>query len=375
MLRKVLTGKLASARPWISEDGEGISASASPTDIETMFQLIYLYSTAPRRDEAAFEALRAAMREGLRNRDLSPETVFGDTIARAVWGNQPRRLPPTLATVDELDLDRALAIYADRLGDMSDASFVFVGDMDLARLRPLVERYLASLPGKARKEKFKDLGLHRKKGVTRVRVHEGREDKASVLLRYHGESPWSDPAHTDLVSLQSYLNIRLREVLRDQMGGVYAPTVSSAFDRVPFDSWSLSISFSCKPADVEKLEKAAQDVFADVKKNGVADTYIEKLTSQRTRDLELDYRNNGFWLGRLATAYQRGDDPRQILTLHELTKRVTSENIRQAARKYLNPTQYVDAQLLPEAQPPAAPAPVTRPDTPAAATKVDAPAP
>jgi zinc protease len=370
MLRKVLAGKLVSARPWLAEDDEGISSSASPKDIETMFQLMHLYVTAPRRDEAAFEAFRAAVREGLRNRDLSPEAVFGDTVARAVWGNQPRRLPPTLASVEEINLDRALEIYQERFADVSDVSFVFVGDLDLASMRPLVERYLASLPGKGRKEKFKDLGLHRKKGVTRVRVHEGREDKATLLLRYHGESPWSDPAHTDLVSLQSYLNIRLREVLRDQMGGVYAPSVSSDFDRVPFDAWTLSISFSCKPADVDKLQTAIAEVVADVKKNGVSATYIEKLVSQRSRDLELSYRNNGFWLGRLASSYERGDDPRKILLLNELTRRVTSDNIRLAARKYLRDDQYIDAQLLPRAEP--APASATAPSTPDA-TKPMAP--
>jgi zinc protease len=248
-------------------------------------------------------------------------------------------------------------------------SFVLVGDMDLATLRPLVERYLASLPGaapgrKAKKEHFKDLGLHRKRGVTRVRVHEGREDKATITLTYHGESPWSDPAHTDLVSLQSYLNIRLREVLRDEMGSVYAPTINSSFDRVPFDAWSLNISFTCKPADIEKLEKGIHDVFAELEKSGVGASYIEKLVSQRTRDLELDYRNNGFWLNRLADTYERGDDPRKILILHDLTKRVTSENIRLAARKYLRDDQYIDAQLLPKREPAAT---SQTPSTPAAA--------
>jgi zinc protease len=368
MLGKVLAGKLAGAQPWLDEDSEGISSGASPQDIETMFQLIHLYVTAPRRDPEAFEALRAALRENLRNRDLSPEAVFGDTLAREVWGNSPRRLPPTLASVEQIQIDRALEIYKERVGDVSDTTFVFVGDIDPAVLRPLVERYLASLPGKGRKEKFKDLGLHRKKGITRVRVHEGREDKASVLLQHHGESPWSDPAHTDLVSLQSYLQLRLREVLRDQMGGVYAPQVSSSFDRIPFDAWTLSISFQCKPADIEKLERAVQEVVADVKKNGVAEGYIEKLKSQRTRDLELDYRSNGFWLGRLTSAYEHADDPRQILGLHELTKRVTSDNIRLAARKYLREDQYIDAQLLPkpESAKPEAAQPVPTPPKPAA---------
>lgn len=374
MLRKLLAGKLVGARPWLAESDEGINASASPKDVETMFQLIYAYVTAPRRDEPAFEAFRAALREGLRNRDLSPETAFGDSISKAIWGNHPRRLPPTLADVDAIELDRALAIYKERFSGVGDVSFVFVGDVDLPTLRPLVERYLASLPGaahgqKAKKERFKDLGLHRKKGITRVRVREGREDKATITLTFHGESPWSDPAHTDLVSLDGYLDMRLREVLRDEMGSVYGVGVSSSFERVPFDAWSLDITYSCKPADIEKLEKAINEVFIDVKKNGVAASYIEKLVNQRTRDLELEYRSNDFWLNRLADTYERGDDPREILILHELTKRVTSDNIRLAARKYLRDDQYIDAQLLPRSGPSAAS------QTPAPAASAPAPPP
>jgi len=356
-LGKALSGKVVSARPWIDEQSEGISASASPKDVETMLQLVHLYATAPRRDEGAFEAFRGAVRETLRNRDVSPDQNFSDAINKELWGNQPRRLPPTLAEVDQIDLDRALDFYSSRMGDASDVTFVFVGDLDLAALRPLVERYLASVPGTGRKEEFTDLGLHRKKGIARVRLEEGREDKASVLILFHGESPWSESAHTDLVSLESYLTIRLREVLREQMGGVYTPSVTSSFERVPFDAYSLAITFQCKPLDIERLEQATRGIIAELEQKGAAPDYLTKLINQRTRSLEESYRDNDFWLGRLATKYQRGDDPREILILHELTKRITSENLKAAARKFLRRDQYLQAELRPRASSSAAPAP------------------
>ena len=347
-LGKALTGTVASAQPWIDEHSEGIRASAAPKDVETMFQLIHLYVTAPRRDEAAFDAFRGSLSEGLRNRDLNPGQVFSDAVAKAQWDGHPRRLPPTLASVAEIDLDRALAFYKDRFGDSGDVSFVFVGEIDLPSFRPLVERYLASLPGKGRKEKPRDLGLHRKKGIVRVRVAEGLEDKASVIRIYHGESPWSEDAHTDLVSLESFLSIRLREVLREQLGGAYTPAVSADFSRVPFDAYTLTIGFQCKVADIEKLERATREVIVEVKAKGADSTYLTKLKNQRTRNLEESYRDNGFWLGRLATKYEFGEDPRKILILHDLTARVTTVNIRNAARHFLRDDQYVDAQLLPK---------------------------
>jgi zinc protease len=374
LLGKVLTGKVVGAYPWIDEQSEGIHASAAPRDAETMFQLIYLLGTAPRRDEAAFEAYRATLRERLRNRDLSPPQMFSDAILRKLWGDQPRRNAPTLASVDQMKLDTALDFYRQRFADFSDFTFVFVGKIDLASFRALAERYLASLPGGGRKETFRDLGLHRRKGISTVRVQQGKEDKASVSLIYHGESKWSENAQTDLVSLESYLTIRLREVLREQMGGVYTPYVVSSFERVPFDAYTLQISFECKPADVAKLVQATRSSVAELAKSGVADGYLEKLRSERTRDLEELYRSNDFWLDRLVDKYKLGEDPRSILILPELTKRVTSENLRLAARQFLRGDQYVDAVLTPAALPAAPAAAVLAPGAPAPEPKGSAPA-
>ncbi|MEY4548545.1 MAG: hypothetical protein RL685_4740 [Pseudomonadota bacterium] len=318
-----------------------------------MFQLLHLSLTAPRRDEQAFAAWLGRFREQLRNRDLNPASVFGEAVAQKVWGNEPRRLPPTLASLDEINLDTALKLYAERFADVSDFTFVFVGKIDEAAFRPLVERYLASLPGKGRKEAFKNLGLHRRKGVTEVTVHAGKEDKTSVSLMFHGEARWSENAHTDLDSLDTYLGIRVREVLREKLGNVYSPSVSYGFSRLPYDSYNLSVSFESKPGDVERLLQATRDVIAEVKKSGIDPSYVEKLRSERTRDVEEYYRSNAFWLERLVDKYRMKEDPRQILTLHELTQRVTSDNVRSAAQKFLRDDQYLIARLEPAVVAPA----------------------
>jgi zinc protease len=372
-LQRRVTGKVVSARPFIEEQEEGIVASAAPKDVETMLQLMHLYATAPRRDEAAFETLKNALQEQVKNRELSPTQVFADSVAKEFWGNTPRRLPPSAESIAGLDLDASLALYRDRFADLSDFTFVFVGRIDKEAFKPLVERYIASLPGGGRREKFKDIGLHRKKGVTRVVVKRGQEDKATLTLVFHGESPWSDPAHTDLVSLESYLGIRLREVLREQLGAVYTPYVESRFDRVPYDAYSMVISLECKPSDLDRVERAVRDVIRDTKKSGVEASYLDKMINQRTRELEEGYRTNSFWLGRLASRYERGEDPREIMILHALTKRITKDNLRHAAQQFLRDDQYLDARLLP-----AATAPATSPGsapTALPAAPVPAPAP
>jgi zinc protease len=191
-------------------------------------------------------------------------------------------------------------------------------------------------------------------------------------LTFHGETPWSEEAHTDLHELGEYLGIRLREVLREDMGETYAPNVSSEFERIPFSAYSLNIAFSCKPKDVDGLRQALRRVIAETKKNGVSDSYVEKLKSERTRSLEQAYLSNGFWLQRLVDKFRMHEDPRKILDLTELTQRVTSEHLQAAARRFLRDDQYVEARLTPAPQAPSSPAPVPTSASAAPPTKAAA---
>ncbi|HVH12493.1 MAG TPA: pitrilysin family protein, partial [Longimicrobium sp.] len=67
-LQKRLTGKAASVGSSVSEYGEGMNGFAAPRDVETLFQLVHLYFTQPRRDTASWTAYLQRGREALRNR-------------------------------------------------------------------------------------------------------------------------------------------------------------------------------------------------------------------------------------------------------------------------------------------------------------------
>src|SRR6185312_13931421 len=67
-LQKKLTGKVASVQPTISETTEGLAGHASPQDLETLFQLVYLDFTAPRIDTSAWHAFANQVQPFLANR-------------------------------------------------------------------------------------------------------------------------------------------------------------------------------------------------------------------------------------------------------------------------------------------------------------------
>jgi zinc protease len=185
-LRKFLTGKTASAGPYIAELEEGLNGSSSRKDLETMFQLIYLRFTQPRADANAFSVQAARMKTLLANQAAGPEFAFFDALTTARYQNHLRRRLATPATVEEWNLDKSQAFYKDRFADASDFTFVFIGSFDLATMKPLVERYLGALPSIHRKESWKDVGVRTPAGIVEKQVEKGLEPKSEAAIVFSG---------------------------------------------------------------------------------------------------------------------------------------------------------------------------------------------
>lgn len=347
-IRKLLAGKVANVQPWVGELEEGLSGSASPRDLETMLQLVHLYFTSPRRDPEAFEAWRSSTAAFVKNRDLNPQMYFFEKLQAFVSNDHPRRLPMTMEALEEVELEKAFAFYQDRFADAGDFVFVFVGNVDEAALEQLAARYLASLPSTGRKEKWKDVGVKLPKGIKKLRVEKGQDPKSFVFITFHGDVKWTPEAEDDLEILGEVLDIRLREVLREDMSGVYGAFSRGNLERRPKQRYTYSVGFGCAPENVDKLQAAVFEIVASVKITGVSETYLEKVREQRRRKLETDQRTNAFWARALADHFRYGTDPNAILEREQQAiERVTSENVQTAARRYLS-NQHVDAVLMPE---------------------------
>ena len=360
-LDKLLAGKQASVSAGFGETMESVEGSGSVRDLETIFQLVHLRMTAPRKDQAAIDNWKQNTAEQLQNQLRVPEVKFSIESSKVLFQNNPRRLPPKPDDIAKIDADKALAFYKSRFADAADFTFVIVGDVDLAKLKPLVETYLASLPAKGRKEKEKDPGVRRVNGVVKKSWAFGSEPKARVQMMFHGNQKWTRDNDRDMYILGQALGMRLRETLREDLGGVYGVGAGGSLSRRPREERSFSIGFGCDPNRVDELTAATQKVIDDVKQNGVSAEYLDKLKAQFTRERETQLRSNGFWAGWLENAYRFGDDPTIVLDPTLMTARMTTENVKAAAKRYLAPRNFYQAVLMPskdaKGNPDPAPAP------------------
>lgn len=348
-LHKILSDKVVSVDTGVWELSETVNGQTRPADLETALQLAYLKMTAPHKDLKAFAAWKAEQHEDLRNKQLSPERAFFEELGVLTSSNHVRRRPETDAMIDKLDVDKAIDIYKKRFGDLGDMTFVFVGNIDLAKLQPLVETYLGGLPSKGRKEKWKDVGVQFPAGkVEKTFVH-GTEPKSFVSLAMVAPEKWSLDTSRDAEILSMVLNIRLREVLREDMGGVYGVQVWAGLERTPKQQRQFQVFFGCDPAKVDALKQAVFEVVAAIQKDGTTADNLAKVTETLRRTRETNLKTNGWWMQQLAGAAYWNEDLRKTTDLDATLARVTNDRVKASAKKFFDPGHYVFAVMKPEA--------------------------
>ena len=348
-LGKKLAGKAVRVSPSVGSLSEGLGGSASPQDVETAFQLIYLYFSAPRRDETMFEALKAQQMAMLANADANPNFVFADTISVTMSQGHPRvlRLSQLASMLEAADLDAAYDLYRDRFADASDFTFYFTGAFDLATIRPLVEQYLGALPNLGRVEEWRDLGIDPPSGTIETTVYKGLEPQSRTQIIFAGEAEYSLEESNAISAMADVLDIRLREVLREDLGGTYGVGVGGSLSYRPDEEYRFSISFGSDPERAQELSDVVFEEIERLKAEGPDAETVDKVRETQRRTKETSLQENRYWLSQLGSFERAGRDLNEIPS-YEWIERWTAEQVREAAVRYLRTDRYARFVLLPE---------------------------
>ncbi len=347
-LQKELSDKAVGVAPYVGSLYEGLSGSASPRDVETLFQLIYLYFTAPRKDSVAFLTYQNQVKAMLENQGASPEVAFQDTVMVTLAQHHFRARSRTSELFDEMDFEKSYAFYRDRFADAGDFTFVFVGAFDIDSLRPLVRRYLGGLPATGREETWRDIGIDPPLGVVHKEVHRGIEAKSLTQIVFTGPAEYTRENRHALRSLAQILQIRLRERLREDLGGTYSVNVGGFLSPEPDQDYRLSVNFGSAPERVDELVGVVFQQIDSLRTAGPSEVDVSKVQEIQRRLRETDLKENGYWAFQLVAYDRYGVDFREILTNGELIDLIDVTAVRDAARRFFNTDNYVRVTLYPE---------------------------
>jgi zinc protease len=348
-LQKVLAGKSVGAGVTMSDLSEGIAGTAGSADIETLLQLTYVKLTQPRRDEALFNSFLARQRDMARSALVRPEVEFADTVRTALFGDNPR-VPrtPRPEDFDKVRLDRVQQIYRERFSSAKGMTFYFAGSFDPAKLKPLLATYVASLPAPDIPVAFRDLGVRPVRGVVKKEVWRGKEPKSNVSISFTGPADFSQAEQLRMQALVEVLNIKLTEVLREELGLIYGGGASGAVTKLPYANYSLALALPCGPENVDKVIAAAFAQIRKLQEHGVEPADLAKVKQNWLMTHRRALSENGYWLAQLQTAQLNGFAPESILDFEKRADAVTPADVQAAAQRYFDFGNYVQVVLYPE---------------------------
>jgi len=347
-LDKKLSGKIVNVYPIIAGDYEGFSGSCSAKDLETMMQLVYLYFTAPRSDDAAYNSFMKMARAMLDNRSAEPESALQDTVMVLLANHNPRVRPMTSELLTEASLKRIRSIFKDRFGDPSSFTFYFVGNIDPAVAKPIMEKYLGGLPKVTRTETWVDNNIRPPAGKAEKEVvREMKVPKGTVNIHYTGTFDYDDfQSRLNISALCDILDVRFVETIREEQGGTYGAAVYEELDKYPYENYTVTIFFDCDPQNVDKLKGIVYSEIDKLRTEGPTDKDLHGVIENKIKVHQENLRQNNYWMNLIRNKDYYVTDLTEYQKYDTYVNGMTKESLKAAAQQFFG-NNVVEVILLP----------------------------
>ncbi|MGH9349813.1 MAG: M16 family metallopeptidase [Vicinamibacterales bacterium] len=347
-LDKLLPGRLVDVSPYMSLYTHGVSGSSTPKDLETALQLLYLTFTAPNRTPEGFDLMRRRLLALVANQAQSPIAVFQEKVRQVNTMNHYTARNPTPGDIETLDAAAMWSYYDARFANAADFTFCVVGAFRVADVTPLVARYIGSLPSTgAAAATSGDVRLRFPPDAGREVVRKGREPRSQTVVSFFADTALGELEMHRARAASAVLEIRLRDRLREELGGTYSVSVNYT-DTQPVPGYgTIAVRFGSAPERVDQLVAAVFDQVTALRAVGPTDDEVKKVQELERRELETAMRQNPYWLNSLQTVHLLGWDPRTIARRLERSASLSRENIHAAAKKYLPEDRHTVVSLVP----------------------------
>lgn len=239
--------------------------------------------------------------------------------------------------------------YTDRFQGAGDFTFTIVGNIAGDEARPLIERYLASLPEGPVGEEPRDRGFRPPRQRLEETVRAGQEPISQVALLYSGDYNWSREENYRFASMIDAVRILLRQQIREEAGGTYGVGIGGFQQLEPYEVYLIQIGFGTDPDRVEELTQRLYETLESAKNGALDESFVERVTATQREEYEQNLIENGYWASALETAVEYGREFSSILTYPDLVASLTSEDLARAAAEYFERSRSLELTLLPAA--------------------------
>ena len=305
--------------------------------------------TAPRFDKNDFEVVMKQYRAYVDNLKTNPDYIMGEQEEKTLYGNNPRRQSLSMEMLDKVNFERLDEVFATLYPNGNTFTYTFVGNVDLETLRPLVEKYIGSLPASKQKLSFVDDGVRYAKGeVVNDFKTPMQQPKVSVSRIYTGNGKASLKNRLTMTFLTQALNSRYLISIREEKGGTYGVGVQGSFDDAPFETYNLKISFDTNEQQADELSEIVLKEIQKIAAEGPLAEDVEKTREFFLKNWKNTLEQNGGWMRVINAWYENGID--QHGTYEQIIKDMKYSDIQKLAKKILKDNNMVYVVMRPEAK-------------------------
>ena len=350
-LEKALTGKTVSVSAEISENVERMHGSSSIKDLETMLQLTYLYFTAPRRDEKAYETFMGIMRNQLANRDKNPKIAFSDSVQMMSTNHSPRTILFNNEMLDRVSLDKALEVYKARFANPADFTFVFVGNINPKdpKVQELICLWLGGMKTKkCAHEEVIDHHITVTMGQQKNYFSRAMETTtASNRIQYTSyDIPFTMANDLNMEMIGRILSTRYLESIREREGGSYGVGTYGYVMGLPSPRAGLLMQFDTDPKKQERLMEIIHEEVQTIIANGPLASDLQKEKESMLKDFQEDLEKNTYWRQSLYMYYMYGHN--NIRDYKAAVEAITAETVQETLRKLVSAGNVFEVVMFPE---------------------------
>ncbi|MFI3290062.1 MAG: insulinase family protein [Rikenellaceae bacterium] len=349
-LSRQLSGKIASLSLMVGGYEHGLNGRATPADLETLLQLVYLNFVDPRFDEVDFETFRRQMRANIENQMSDPDFIASRRFAEVAYSDNLRARPFDLEVVDGLNFSTFEAVHDKLFSDADNFRFTIVGNVDLESLKPLVERYIGSLPvdSSSKKMVYRDDNVRAQSGELRDDFTTAMEQpKVGVQMLLSGEGLEYNLRNRVVAS---YLNAALDDLLlksvREELGGTYGVRANLSIQRAPYEHYSLSISYDTNEEQFEELQSTIFEQLEILATDGATAEQMNKSREFMLKNFGNTKEHNSGWLSYINRLYGDGFD--YIKDYTQIVESVSSAQISQMMQTILDGGNRIEVLMHPE---------------------------
>ena len=341
-MMKLLAGKNVSAHLKINDRSEAVTGSCGIKDMETMFQLVYLYFTGLNKDEQIFNVWKTQAETMLANRENDPSSMFNDSISAALYDHQPAYMPVKVSDLEKIDYNRIIEIAKERTANAADFTFSFVGSFKPEELKPFVEKYIASLPVNKKKEKAGAKTYFNKNTYSNLFEQPMETPKTSVFSMFDGNVKNSLKNELMMDIFQQTMDIIYTETIREEEGGTYgvgtAATVSKSNGQ-----WIFYFAFDTNADQQAHLAARAKKELLKYANEGVREQDFNKVKEYMLKTYNNRIRENGYWKNVLDAQALGTDNSKDY---ENVLKSITREDVQKFTQKLFKKYNNVDVIML-----------------------------